>query len=305
MLTIQDVGKEILSGTPRKFYVLLGEGWGIKSKYLDILKSKYAEYYEYPEVSQALELFKVKRLVPAPPALYVIRYDETFISELNESVARTILKLKISGTIVCIYDSNKAYTRCEKFLPDNSVVVSAVSTQFVKRYLHSDFPGLADNFIDIAVGISSDYGEARNMCRAMSVVDSNMLIRHTKAELSNIFGYSNQFSDDQIKQAVAARDFEYLCNVLYACTDDPDKVLYNILYTMIELEKLVANPRSQSELRPYMKIWNIQDIYNMYVNTYEELRKLRSMSSYNPQNSLIYLFGLLRYSPIPAMEDMI
>lgn len=304
MLSIQDVGKEILSGSPRKFYALLGEGWGVKSRYLDILRQHYKSCFEYPQVSEVLELFRVKRLVPNPPSLYIVRYDELFLSELNDSKAAELLKLKISGTVVCIYDSSKAYTKFEKFLPNNSVVITTVSPQFVKRYLHSDFPNLADNFIDLAVSISADYGEAKNMCRAMAVVDPGKLVRHTKVELSNIFGYSNQFSDDQIKQAIAARDFNFLCKVAYACSDDPDKVLYNILYTMIELEKLVCNPRSQSDLRPYMKQWNIFDIYNMYVNTYEEIRKLRSMSSYNPQNSLVYLFGLLRYSPVPSVEDM-
>ena len=41
MLSVQDVGTQILGGNPGKFYVLCGTEYGIKKKYIDVLNSYY------------------------------------------------------------------------------------------------------------------------------------------------------------------------------------------------------------------------------------------------------------------------
>ena len=41
MRTIQEVGTEILTGTPAKMYVMIGQEYGIKMKYIKILANHY------------------------------------------------------------------------------------------------------------------------------------------------------------------------------------------------------------------------------------------------------------------------
>ena len=41
MRNIQDVGTEILQNTPKKFYIFVGEEYGIKMKYIEILSKHF------------------------------------------------------------------------------------------------------------------------------------------------------------------------------------------------------------------------------------------------------------------------
>ena len=85
---------------------------------------------------------------------------------------------------------------------------------------------------------------------------------------------------------------------------DGDRILYAVLQTMIELDKLLDNSHIQSDLKPYIKLWTREDVYYMFMNSYLELQKLRSTSSYDVKNSITYLIGLLPFQRIPAPEVM-
>lgn len=302
MLSIQDAGKQILTGNPGKFYVFVGEEYGIKEKYLTTLKSHYGAYTEVDSVDEILKFMGNKHLIPLQPKLYISRYDEGFIQSLNDSTSKKIDSLNIIGTLICVYQSSKHTTKCAKYLPDYTISFDAVNSLFVKKYLRSDFPNMSDNLIDFAVRTRNDYKGAWNICNSLSRI--SIPINCREKELSMMFGCSNSSTDNQLRAGIASRNFAYTLSILENYSDDIDSVFYTILNTLIELDKLIDNKMTQSDLREYAKAWTAQDIYNMFMNTYSELKKVRSYSSYKPINSLIYLLGLMQFSPIPSLEVM-
>ena len=87
--------------------------------------------------------------------------------------------------------------------------------------------------------------------------------------------------------------------------DNIDTIFYNILNTLIELDKILTNKYTQSDIKEYADRWTQSDIYYMFMNTYGELKKVRSYSSHKAINSIIYLLGIMQYSPIPSPEVML
>ena len=73
MATIQEVGREILSGQPSKFYVFCGSEYGLKEAYIDKLKAVYPSYKEADTVASVLAQMEGVHLIPLQPTLYIIR----------------------------------------------------------------------------------------------------------------------------------------------------------------------------------------------------------------------------------------
>ena len=90
MLTIQEVGQEVLTGTPKKFYAFVGSEYGVKEKYIELLSNHYGRKVESESVQDILNIMKTRHIIPLQPTLYVVRYDESFISTLSNSTAVTI-----------------------------------------------------------------------------------------------------------------------------------------------------------------------------------------------------------------------
>lgn len=304
MLSVQEVGTQILGGTPGKFYVLGGAEHGVKEKYIAILEQHYGNKIESPTVQELISMMSKKHIVPLQPTVYVVRYDESFVSSLSDATAKKIESTNIIGTIVCIYESPKHLTKLDKHLPNYTASIDAVSPQFIEKYLHTDFPKLPDRLIKAAVDMSTDYGQAKNICRCMSQVSPESLFSKSDEELAKLFGCNDASTEAQVRKGIASRQFNYLIAVSEKYPDDADRILYAILQTMIELDKLLDNSRVQSDIRDFVKLWTREDVYYMFMNTYSELNKLRSMSSYDANNSLIYLFGLLKFQRIPSPEVM-
>ena len=107
MLTIQEVGTEILGNTPKKFYIFGGTEYGIKCKYIDIMKEHYGKFKECQSVNEIIKLMSTRHFIPLEPTLYIIRYDEEFLSSLSDDTEKQIDKLNIVGTVVCIYELDK------------------------------------------------------------------------------------------------------------------------------------------------------------------------------------------------------
>lgn len=305
MISIQEVGKSILTGNPSSFYVFAGNEYGIKIKYLDILKSHYGNAVECDSVSAVLTLMKTKHIIPLTPALYIIRYDEVFLSELSDTIAQEIAGTNIIGTIVCIYEGQSASKKLDKYLPTYTVSIDEVSSKFVNKYLHSDFPKLADRFIDVAVRVCDNYGQARLMCNCMQFADTLKLYALSDFQIAKLFGRTSSTTDAQIRVGVASRNFAQLLNVLNSYEDDADSVMYTILSTMIDLDKLMDNEHTQSDIKEFVSKWSREDVYNMFMHTYSELSKLRTLSISDKSSSLVYLFGLLNFIRIPSLEVMI
>lgn len=304
MVTIQDIGLQILGDNPGKFYVFGGSEYGIKEKYISILKDKYGNQVEAASVKDVVDMLSKKHIVPLKPAVYVIRYDEGFVSDISELLASKIAKLKFQGTIVCIYEASKHITKIDKYLPDVTVSIDSVSPQFVVKYLRSDFPKLSQRFINIAVQHGDNYNQSRNMCRCMNSVSEESLNSMTDDEVARLFGCSDVSTEAHIRLGVASKQFKYLIDTIENYDDDGDRVLYAILQTMIELDKVLDNSRVQSDIKDYAKYWSREDVYHMFMNTYQELKKRRSGTTCDIQYTLIYLFGLLKFKPIPSPEVM-
>lgn len=302
MRSIQEVGLEILNNNPSHLYFFCGNEIGIKEKYIDKLTSYYGDSIEVERLTDVLNLMRTKHIIPLKPKLYVVRYDEEFISILTDKVKHEIDGTKIIGTIVGIYEHPKHATKLDKYLGNYSVSIDTVDSKFVKVYLHQDFPGIPDRFVDIAVRSSVNYSQARNMCRAMNAADKGKLYSMSDSQLADIFGYTRLSTENQIKHGVAARNFKYLVDVIETFEGETDTIFYAILSTMIELEKCMTKKYTDSELKEYLKLWTAPDIYYMFMHTYQQLKKLRSSSVSDPKNLLMYLISLLPCRSIPSVE---
>lgn len=298
MLTIQTVGKQILSGNPEKFYVFVGTEYGIKHKYLSILKQHYNDYTESESAKDLISFFSKKRLIPLQPKLYIVRYDDDFISSLSDNTSGIIQKLAIVGTIVCIYESDKDTSKLAKYLPDNTVSIDPVNPAYVVNYLSKDFPDLDANIIRSVVQMKHDYGSSYQVCASMSYADKNMASACDLATLSNTFGISDTSSDQEFKYGIAARNFNYCVNYIDRMSGSLDSLLYAMLSTMLEMEKLISNLKQNSPFKKYISCWQPSDVYNFFMAVYSELVMSRSSSYYNVYDGLVYLLSLLQTSPI-------
>lgn len=305
MRNIQEVGLEILGNNPAKIYVFVGPEYGIKSKYIECLSKYYGSKVEADSLAAVIKTMKTKRILPLSPAVYVVRYDEDFISTLNDKTQEELLTCKVIGTIVCIYDQPKHASKLSKYLPDLTVSIDSVNSHYVEKYLHSDFPDLNDRFIKLSVNSSSDYNQAKNICRCMINGPIDEMYKLSDDELVKIFGYEDKSSENILKLGVARKDFNFLCNQLDEFDGEVQSIFYTILSTMIEIDKCMDNRNIQSDIKKYINIWTREDIYFMFMNTYDMLIKCRSWSISNTKDCILYLFGLLKFNRIPSPEAMI
>lgn len=305
MRTIQEVGTEIFNKTPAKLYIFGGTEYGIKIKYLNMLKTYYEDnMIEGTSVKEVIGLMSTKHLVPLKPALYVVRYDEEFVSTLNESVAMKLKSLKIIGTLVCLYEADKHIAKLDKFLSNYLVRIDDVSVQFKIKYLHADYPHLPDRLIKLAAEYGNNYGDARNICACMQSIEPEKLFALSDIEMMKLFGKYDVVSEDLIKVGIASRNFSYLIK-LAEQYDNLESLYYTILSTMLELEKVLTNKYAQSSLKEYAKRWELKDIYNMFMHTYKALQDSRSTNSTaDTESLLIYLFSLLKFQSIPDIDEM-
>lgn len=304
MITIQELGLSIMSDKPKPFYIIGGSEYGIKDRYIDILTKHYGSKEEYPSVADIVSFLSVKHIIPLKPAVYVVRYDEAFVSSVSAALVQKIHNLKFNGTVFCIYSDPKHISKLDKFLPSCTCSVEPVGMRYVEKYLHEDFPRLDDRCIKIAATYGSSYGHARTLCKSMTCADPAVLARMSEGQVAKLFGCGTTSAEIDIQQAVAARNFVQAVQLVEVYDGMLDNVVYTILQTMIEMEKILTSKYSDSPLKDYAKLWKIQDVYFMFMNTYDELNKLRSNTSTDIKSTLIYLFGLMTFRDIPSVEVM-
>ena len=70
MLTIQDVGTEVLGNNPRNFYIFGGTEYGIKCKYISFMRNHYGNYAECQTVAEVIKLMTTHHFIPIEPTLY-------------------------------------------------------------------------------------------------------------------------------------------------------------------------------------------------------------------------------------------
>lgn len=303
MLSIQEVGTEIMTQHPRSFYVMTGSEYGVKRMYIQYLKNYYKNYKESDTVESVLSTMSTKHFVPLQPTVYVVRYDEDFIASVNEKTASRIRSINIVGTVVCLYESAKHCSKVEKYLDEYTVQIDNVNQVYIKKYLRRDFPELPDHCIDAATESCADWYEAELMCKCMLLDDLDHLRITNKKDLKVAFGKVSEIDDKIIKPIIASRSFSKLMYLLDKKEGDEASLVYSILSTMLDLEKLHCNKYVESDLRPYLKSWTMKDIYNMFMQTYQKLNMLRSISV-DPKNIMMYLITLMQFSEIPSVEEL-
>ncbi len=301
MRTIQEVGLEIMNKTPKSFYVFCGSEYGIKLRYLDMLLAVYPNKLEYDSVEGVLSLCETKHIVPLEPTVYVVRYDQDFIKSLDSNVGSRISRCKINGCVVCLYQDDKSAAKLDKYLPQYSVSIDKVNDNFMLKYLHADFPQCPDRFINIAMEISSDYFQAASICRAMMCTSVDNLYKFTDEQLKRLFGGAIASDEQSFKIAIASRNFRHTIQLVDQYEGDLNLILYTILSTMIELEKVQVAPYTQSLLSQYAKRWSREDIYNMFMQTYSVMMKTRSLTV-DTYSMIVYLLSLMQFSQVPSVE---
>lgn len=299
MRTIQDVGLEILNKTPQSFYVFCGEEYGIKDKYINILRSCYSDYHEVSSVRGIIDTMRTKHFVPLVPALYVVRYDEDFVANVDSTTAKKIASTKIVGTIVCIYEKAASANKFDKYLPEYTVSIDKVDPKFLFKYLISDFSNLSHDVISAVVNTCKDYSRCRQICTALDALEN--VPELTSDNVASMFGVTQFVSDNNFRHAVASRNFRLCMDCIDEYVGDIGQLYYTILSTMLELEKVVSSKYAQSDLTDYKKQWSIVSIYNMFMQTYNLLKISRSYSL-DPVNSLIYLCSLLAFKEVPEVQ---
>lgn len=299
MLTIQQAGKEILTNTPTKFYIFSGDEFGIKSKYINVLKSYYNSYKECNKVSDVINIMQHKHIVPLKPSLYIVRYDEEFYSKLSNTTSNLFQNLNIIGTLVCIY-SSKHTNKLNKYLPNYTVSFDEINSNLILSYLKKDYKHIPNNLLEYVSKYANDYSQANILCTSLTNLDSD-ISKISCDEVAKLFGIATDFTDETTRCIIASKNFNSLIYMIDNC-DNLDNIYYTILNVMTELEKILTSKYSDSVLRPYSKYWTMSDVYNFFKHTYSELVKTRKISSYSVYNSLVYLFTLLQYSRVPSLE---
>ena len=304
MLSIQELGLQILNHNPQKFYVFGGSEYGIKCRYIEELKTYYnGNIEEHNSVMDLLSMMNTKHIIPISPKVYVVRYDEVFYSQLSEKVANKIKRSNILGTIVCVYEQQKHINKMDKYLPEYTCTIDQVSEQFILKYLHNDFPDMSDKLIKNAIKSSDNYSQAKSICSCMQF-EQEYLNTLPDETIQQLFGHEDVSTQSQIRKGVAARNFNYLLNLVSNFDGQLDSIIYTVLQTMIDMDKLKDSTYGDSDIKEYVNKWTREDIYYMFMHAYDQLVQLRSLSSYDIENSLTYLFSLLQFSRIPSLEEM-
>lgn len=302
MRSVQEVGKEILTGSPKPVYILLGEEYGIKKRYIDILTAYYGNRKEIDSFDDLLKSMNVKHLIPLEPCLYVCRYDAAFLDSLDNNTASKINSTNIVGTAILLYESAKSYDKIDKYLSDYCCMIESVDSKFIRKYLSDEFR-LPQQLIDFAVASSSNYGQARMVCTSMLHSNHSELCKMDFSELSKFFGLSRVPVEETFKTFICSRNSIALLQLLDTYEGDLNSLYYSILSTLLELEKTISQNNPSSKLYKYIKSWKLEDIYNLFNHTYLELIRSRKIGV-DLKLSLMYLFSLIMYSNIPSVESV-
>lgn len=301
MRTIQEVGLEIMTNQPRRLYIMGGIEYGIKCKYLEILKAHYENrLIEASSMNYIINLFSRRQLFPVPDSVYVVRYDEEFVSGLSSSTSKLMDSLNIHGTVVCIYQDEKHLKKLDKYLPEYTVAINNVSPQYLKQYLISDFPALDSKYIDSAVKWAIDYNQAKIMCQSLVNLPHDK--KASDLDIASLFGKSNQSTESAFRIGIASRNFRYLLDVIDEYEGDYNNLIYTALSTMIDVDRCLDSRSGDPKIGKYIKLWTREDIYYMFTNCYSLLRLSRSISINDMKNLICNMCSMVQFSPIPECE---
>jgi len=298
-MTIQDAGKQILSGNPQSFYVFCGSDYGVKQKYLRLIYQKYGEYVECDTVDAILNRFKAKALFPEKDRLYIVRYDTSFLSTVSDTTQQFIANLDIHGTIVCIYQDSNATSTCMKFLDSYAVEFNPVHSLLIQKYLNSDFPNLDDSIIKNVTESASGYSNAYIICQCIGQCSKQDAF--DSSTIKQVFGCKSTSDDHNIRIGLASKNFAFTMQNIDSYDGDLHSILYTILSTMLELDRVLCNRFYKSEYRKFANNWTKYDIYNMFSQTYQKILDSRDYNL-NIYDTLVYLISMIQFQAIPNVK---
>lgn len=297
MLSIQDVGLSILGDAPKNFYILGGAEYGIKDQYIEILAEKIGPKVAYDSVFEVIDLMEALHIIPLSPQVYVVRYDKSFLSQLNSDVADQILHMNIIGALVLVYEDSKDMAKLDKFFPDNTASIDAIDIKHMTKYLRTDFPDLDKKTIESVAKLATNYYHAKNICRALDSIKDKVLL--TEKQITALFDINPNYSAEDIQVAIASRDFNALVYMATHYDGDLQSILYMILRVMVELDKCFDGKYVNSPLKKYTKNWTRADVYYMFNHTYEAIKSLRSGYTVEVEDLITYLGALMVFKTIP------
>lgn len=298
-MTIQDAGKQILSGNPKKFYVFCGSDYGIKQKYIRLIYEKYGEYAECNTVNDALNRFRSKSLFSEPDRLYIVRYDMSFLSDISDTTQHMISNLSIRGTIVCIYQDLHATDICMRLLDSYTVEFNPVSNILIQKYLHSDFPSLDDSIIQNVTEYASGYSNAYIICQCITNCSNPSDFDSTT--IKQVFGCKSTFDDHHIRIGIASKNFSSTMRFIDSYDGNLNSILYTILSTTLEIDRVLCNRFYKSEYRKFSNIWTHNDVYNLFSQTYQKITESRDYNL-NIYDTLVYLISLIQFQSVPDVK---
>lgn len=288
MVTLQEAGKRILSGNPDKFYIFCGEDYGIKKRYLQNIVASYDGRVQICDtVDSVLNLMSHKHIIPLEPKAYVVKYDDSFISNLSDKYAKRCSESKIIGTLVVFVDNEKHSKKCDKYFPNCAIDFVKTNPKFVFKYLVDDYaPLVPEDTIKQIVEMCKDYNSADIVCEIASRVSKPQ-------EFTDIqrFYYDADFSDSKLmRQLIANKKFTESIDILDKLPSC-ESAYYAILSALLDLEKSSNN------------CWSNEDIVNMYNQVYNQIALSRKYTI-DIYNSVVYLLALMRFEHIPSVEVM-
>lgn len=301
--TIQDVATEILTDTPDKFYIFGGSEYGLKSKYIEIMKSHYGgRVREMPTVDSVFGLMSHKQLIPLLPSLYIVRYDLDFVKAVDGTTHKYIESLNIIGTIVCIYDSPSHLSKLNKHLPQYTVIIDEVSPKVRHKYLCTDYSGLSPRCVDMIVNCSSSYYQNDTLCRALSYLSEHTLDSMSNTDILNTFGYTQNDAETQFKNNIINRNYRKLL-ISLSSLPDLELVYYWIFQSLMNIEKMLHTEyRSNYTHKRSKPPWTLEDVYNMFTDTYNHFINHRKYAD-STEYDIIFLISLLQYKNIPLIRE--
>ena len=292
MITVQDGVRQIYSDNPKSVYFFTGPEYGVKLQYIQILADKCDnQIEEYNSISQVIETFSKKSLIPRPNKVYIVRYDKEFLSKISTE----LLKIKIPGYLVCLYQDDSDEAKLDKVFPDNVLRVNHLTPAISFKHLSKEFSTLPEMLIKSIIDLSPDFYSAKVMCQAAAYLPKSEIHNISKSELESLFGYEIKHETETFKTAIASRNFKVAVQEIEAYESDLSLLIYDMLSTFLEIYKVLEKSYSDSFVKPYLNKWNVTSVVNMFNVAYEQLELLRNYSTYSPYVSLMYICSLLQF----------
>lgn len=300
MITALDFMTDLKDNKIRPMYILCGEEYGIKMEYLDLLKQKFTSVVEIESARHTISTFTHKSLFNLNTPLYISRYDKEFLSGLNQDYANEIQNLQFKGTVVLIYEDESSRQKCDKYLPKYTLQIPNIAPDKISKHLKKQY-NLPDSVIKYVSQMASNYSEAKSIANNLTRLDQDRLNQLTYDDILFLSGKDHNFEGTNTKVMIAAKDYRHLVQILDQM-DDPTQMIHTIMSTMIDLERALTSTY-KGDYAKYLKLWKIEDVYNMFMLSYDMLVKTRQYYN-NTYDAALVLLEVMCWSRIPSLEAL-